>query len=70
MGSRALKSLLLALLLAAPLASAEPGSVQGEVRVSVIGADGEPRPKADRSGVVVYLTGYTEEPPAEVAVMS
>ncbi|NNB88675.1 hypothetical protein HJC10_10840 [Corallococcus exiguus] len=70
MGSRSLKSLLLALLLAAPLASAEPGSVQGEVRISVIGADGEPRPKEDRSGVVVYLTGYTEEPPAEVALMS
>lgn len=71
MGSRALNPLLLALMLATPLARAEePGSVQGEVEVSVLGPDGKPQPKADRSGVVVYLTGYTEEPPAEVARMS
>ncbi|WP_407736786.1 plastocyanin/azurin family copper-binding protein [Hyalangium sp.] len=60
----------MALLLAAPLARAEPGSVQGEVQMSVMGPDGKPQPKADRSGVVVYLTGYTEAPPAEVAHMS
>ena len=70
MGSRSLAPLLSALLLAAPLARAEPGSVQGEVKISVIGPDGKPQPKADRSGVVVYLTGYTEPPPAEVARMS
>lgn len=65
-----MKSLLLSLLLTASLASAEPGAVRGEVRILVIGPDGKPTPKADRSGVVVYLTGYTEEPPAEVAKMS
>jgi plastocyanin len=70
MGSHSLAPLLAALLLAAPAAWAEPGSVQGEVRISVVGPDGKPQPKADRSGVVVYLTGYTEEPPAEVARMS
>ncbi|MBZ4421100.1 carboxypeptidase regulatory-like domain-containing protein [Myxococcus sp. RHSTA-1-4] len=70
MGSRSLKPFLLSLLLAAPLASAEPGSVQGEVLISVVGPDGKPRPKADRSGVVVYLTGYTEAPPAGVVRMS
>ncbi|MFY2563148.1 plastocyanin/azurin family copper-binding protein [Corallococcus terminator] len=70
MGGRTVKLLLLSLLLTAPLASAEPGSVRGEVRIFVIGSDGKPGPKADRSGVVVYLTGYTEEPPAEVAKMS
>lgn len=69
MGSHALKSLLLSVLLAAPLARAQQGSVVGEVRISVIGPDGKPQPKADRSGVVVYLTGYTEPPPAEVAKM-
>lgn len=70
MGSHALKSLLLALLLAAPLAGAQNGSVKGEVQVSVAGPDGKPQPKADRSGVVVYLTGYTEPPPATVAKMN
>lgn len=70
MGSRSLTPLLAALVLAAPLARAEPGSVQGEVRISVAGPDGKPQLKEDRSGVVVYLTGYTEPPPAEVARMS
>ncbi|MCP3139554.1 carboxypeptidase regulatory-like domain-containing protein [Pyxidicoccus xibeiensis] len=70
MGSRSVKTFLVALLLAAPLAWAQTGSVQGEVEIFVVGADGKEQPKADRSGVVVYLTGYTEEPPAEVAVMS
>ncbi len=70
MGSCSLTPLLAALLLAAPLARAEPGSVQGEVQISVMGPDGKPQPKADRSGVVVYLTGYTEAPPAELARMS
>ncbi|WP_224367321.1 carboxypeptidase regulatory-like domain-containing protein [Hyalangium versicolor] len=69
MGSRALTSLLATLLLAAPLARAEPGSVQGEVLISIAGPDGKSRPKEDRSGVVVYITGYTEPPPAEVARM-
>jgi plastocyanin len=70
MGSRSLTSVFVALLLAAPLVRAEPGSVQGEVQISVIGQDGKPEPKADRSGVVVYLTGYTEDAPAQVARMS
>lgn len=70
MGSRSLTPLFAALLLAAPLASAEPGSVQGQVQISVMGPDGKTQPEQDRSGVVVYLTGYTEAPPAEVARMS
>lgn len=70
MGSHPLALLLATLLLAAPPATAEPGEVQGEVQISVMGPDGKPQPKADRSGVVVYLTGYTEAPPAEVARMS
>jgi plastocyanin len=51
-------------LLVAPLAAAQQGTVRGEVRIAVRGPDGRPVPKADRSGVVVYLTGYTEPPPA------
>lgn len=70
MGSRSLIFVSVALLLAAPLAHAQSGTVQGEVQISVIGPDGKPQPKADRAGVVVYLTGYTEEPPAELARMS
>ncbi len=50
-------------LLVAPLAAAQQGTVRGEVRIAVRGPDGRPVPKADRSGVVVYLTGYTEPPP-------
>jgi plastocyanin len=57
-------ALILLLSLAAPLAAAQQGTVRGEVRVTVPGPDGRPVPKADRSGVVVYLTGYTEPPPA------
>ena len=59
-------ALILLWLLAAPLAAAQQGTgtVRGEVRVTVQGPDGRPVPKADRSGVVVYLTGYTEPPPA------
>ncbi|MGZ3461666.1 MAG: plastocyanin/azurin family copper-binding protein, partial [Archangium sp.] len=49
---------------AAPLAAAQQGTVRGEVRVTVKGPEGRPEPKADRSGVVVYLTGYTEPPPS------
>ncbi|HEX8818850.1 MAG TPA: carboxypeptidase regulatory-like domain-containing protein [Archangium sp.] len=52
------------LLLVAPLAFAQQGTVRGEVRLTVSGADGRPVAKTDRSGVVVYLTGYTEPPPA------
>jgi hypothetical protein len=70
MGRRALTPFLAVLLLAAPLAGAQQGSVTGAVEISVVGPDGKPQPKADRSGVVVYLTGYTEPPPAEVAKMS
>jgi len=57
-------ALILLLSLAAPLAAAQQGTVRGEVRVTVQGPDGRAVPKADRSGVVVYLTGYTEPPPA------
>ncbi|WP_342376160.1 carboxypeptidase regulatory-like domain-containing protein [Myxococcus stipitatus] len=70
MGRRPLTLLLLAGLLLAPLARAETGVVQGEVRVLVQKPDGSTHPKEDRSGVVVYITGYTEEPPAEVARMN
>ncbi|HLM47620.1 MAG TPA: hypothetical protein VK458_27395, partial [Myxococcaceae bacterium] len=57
-------ALIVMMLLAAPLAAAQQGSVRGEVRVTAPGADGQPAAKADRSGVVVYLTGYNEPPPA------
>ncbi|WNG58851.1 plastocyanin/azurin family copper-binding protein [Archangium violaceum] len=57
-------ALILLLSLAAPLAAAQQGTVRGEVRITVQGPDGRPVLKADRSGVVVYLTGYTEPPPA------
>lgn len=66
MGSAAL---ILTLCLAAAPAE-EKGTVRGEVRVTTPGPDGRPVPKEDRSGVVVYLTGYTEPPPEEVARMS
>lgn len=56
-------ALILLLSLAAPLAAAQQGTVRGEVRVTVQGPDGRAVPKADRSGIVVYLTGYTEDPP-------
>jgi plastocyanin len=56
-------ALILLLSLAAPLAAAQQGTVRGEVRVTVQGPDGRPMLKEDRSGVVVYLTGYTEPPP-------
>ncbi|QSQ13113.1 cupredoxin domain-containing protein [Myxococcus landrumensis] len=70
MGSRPLTLLFLAGLLAAPLAHAETGVIQGEVRIVVQKPDGSTQPKEDRSGVVVYVTGYTEEPPTEVARMN
>lgn len=70
MGGRPLTLLFLASLLSPPLAYAETGVIRGEVRISVQKADGSLHPKEDRSGVVVYLTGYTEEPPAEVARMN
>lgn len=58
------------LLLVASLAAAQPaseptGTVRGEVRLTVPGPGDSRVPKEDRSGVVVYLTGYTEPPPAE-----
>jgi plastocyanin len=63
-------ALILLLSLAAPLAAAQQGTVRGEVRVTVQGPDGRSVPKADRSGVVVYLTGYTEPPPASEVNMA
>ncbi len=63
-------ALILLWLLAAPLATAQQGTIRGEVRITVEGPDGRPIPKADRSGVVVYLTGYTEPPPAGEANMA
>lgn len=57
-------ALSLMLLLTAPLAAAQQGTVRGEVRVTAPGPDGRPVLKEDRSGVVVYLTGYSEAPPA------
>jgi plastocyanin len=63
-------ALIVALLLVAPLAAAQQGTVKGEVHLTVQGPDGKPVPKEDRSGVVVYLTGYTEPPPDEPAVMA
>lgn len=56
-------ALILLLSLAAPLAAAQQGTVRGEVRITVQGPDGRSVPKADRSGIVVYLTGYTEPAP-------
>ncbi len=63
-------ALILLWLLAAPLATAQQGTIRGEVRITVEGPDGRPIPKVDRSGVVVYLTGYTEPPPAGEANMA
>jgi plastocyanin len=51
------------LLLTAPLAAAQQGTVRGEVRVTAPGPEGRSIPNEDRSGIVVYLTGYTEAPP-------
>ena len=60
-------ALMWVMLLAAPLAAAQPrpGSVRGEVRVLAPGPDGRLVPRTDASEVVVYLTGYTEPPPPE-----
>jgi len=43
--------------------------VRGKVEVMVKGADGQPAPAADASGAVVYLTGFTQDPPDEVPVV-
>jgi plastocyanin len=53
--------LLVALLLAPALAAAEGATVRGKVTV----LDGG-KPRADASGVLVYVTGFEEAPPATV----
>ncbi|HYV49131.1 MAG TPA: carboxypeptidase regulatory-like domain-containing protein [Myxococcaceae bacterium] len=51
------------------LAAAQEATVRGKVELMVKGADGQPAPAADASGVVVYLTGFTQDPPDEVPVV-
>lgn len=51
-----------ALLLAAP-ARAIAATVQGTVRVLTKDGAGQTVPKSDASGVVVYLTGFSQPPP-------
>lgn len=49
-----------------PAAPAEPvGVIEGEVQVQSESLFGGATPSADRSGVVVYLTGFSRRPPAE-----
>lgn len=50
-------------------ALAQEGTVRGKVEVTAKGADGQPAPAADASGVVVYLTGFTQDPSDEVPVV-
>lgn len=54
---------------AAGTALAGEGTVKGKVRVMVRGADGTLAPKDDHSGVVVYLTGFDQPPPAETVLV-
>jgi len=61
LGSGALVAAL-ALLTATP-AAAVPATVEGRVRVFTPEVDQKPALKPDASGVVVYLTGFTQPPP-------
>lgn len=47
----------------------ETASVRGKVQVMTRGEDGKVVPAEDASGVVVYLTGFTQDPPDEVPVV-
>ncbi len=73
MGGRALSPLaaaLCALALAAPVAAvAQDGVVRGQVKVFTRAKDGALVPKEDRSGVIVYLTGFDQPPPPEKPVV-
>lgn len=51
------------------LAAAQEATVRGKVEVMAKGPDGQTAPVADASGVVVYLTGFTQDPPDEVPVV-
>jgi hypothetical protein len=51
------------------LAAAQEAAVRGKVEVMARGEGGATAPVADASGVVVYLTGFTQDPPDEVPVV-
>ncbi len=69
MGSRALVALVALLCLASP-AEAVDGAVEGTVRVFTRGENGQVAPKADASGVVLYVTGFSQPPPPEMPRIS
>ena len=64
MGSRTLVASL-ALFCFATSAAAADGTVEGTVRVVTRGENGQTAPKADASGVVLYITGFSQPPPPE-----
>ncbi len=68
MGSGALVAAL-ALLTATPN-PAVASTLEGSVRVFTPDVDRQPVPKPDASGVVVYLTGFTQPPPPETPRIS
>jgi hypothetical protein len=59
----------LAVCFAAPTQAAD-GAVEGTVRVFTRSEDGKPAPKGDGSGVVLYLTGFSQPPPPETPRIS
>lgn len=69
MGHRALIVAALAALVPA-VASAQSGSIEGEVQVSTAGPDGKASPKDDRSGVLVYVSDISQPPPPEVVTLA
>ena len=64
MGSRSLVAWI-ALFCFAATAEAMDGTVEGTVRVVTRDANGQAVPKADASGVVFYITGFSQPPPPE-----
>ena len=62
---RSAVALSLALLCFALPAQAADGVVEGTVRVLTRSEDGKPALKGDASGVVLYLTGFSQTPPPE-----
>jgi len=58
-----------ALSFAAGAGAEETATVRGKVQVMARGENGQVAPAEDASGVVVYLTGFTQDPPDEVPVV-